>query len=333
MKNHALALSVLGIVSLVFASGCGSSSNTSVTDANKLGGSSSIGGTGNTGIGTNGGSSTTVLGGTSSSGGNQGTGGTSVPAATGTLGQSCSPAGTLACNGINQRLTLVCGASGKWETNQTCNVATQVCDARPGGTQGTCQEQDPDCATLGPGARFCSGTSAATCDAWGLSATRVTCLTGVCADGKCIDSTGCSTASNFLSCSSDCPSVLDPSSRCKSDGYVDLTGLPSNGPKDSAIVHLSYANAVAPDNISGCATRRYFTIFPMGDYRGYTVARVASPWLVVTNEMLTQCSSVALVATCLWDMTIPFTVYTDDPNAPPVNVFIESSTSVALTCP
>jgi len=344
MKNHLLTPLTLGTLSLALASGCGASSDAGQTSTSA--GGSSAGGDNNAGT-----SATTVAGGGdpanvggnsslsvggASAGGNQGTGGTSVPSATGTLGLACSPVGTLACNGINQRLTLVCGASGKWETNQTCNVATQVCDPRPGSTQGTCQEQDPVCATQTPGVQYCEKFAEWACDAWVMKAGKVRdCPIGACFDGKCVEATGCSTAWNFLSCSSDCPSLLDPSTRCGSQG-VDVSTPPTDGSSGSAIVHRSYADAVPPTgDVSSCPTRRFFNINPMGSRNAYVMVRVQSPWKVSWDFLLLGCAFDAPGTTCETVNTANdgITIYTDDPTAPAANVYIQASPTDQHECP
>jgi hypothetical protein len=313
---------------------------TSVAGATAAGGITSIAGATAAG-GTMSIAGATAVGGTTAAGGNAGNGGTSVAAATGTLGQQCSTPGTLACNGLNQKLTLVCGGSNTWQVNQTCNSATQVCDPRPGSTQGICQEQDALCATAPPGQQICNNSAEWICDAWAMKATKVrNCPYGACSNGKCIEATGCLTEWNFLSCSSDCASVLDPSTRCRS-AYVDVSAPPTDGVSGSAIIYQSYANAPPVRSNASCSTRHYFTILPMGDPNAYWRVQVTSPWLISLTGTQTNCTESYPSASCIVLPPNPFTgsstaelsVYTDNANAQPVNVYIEASATEPAACP
>jgi hypothetical protein len=342
MNNHAIITGAIGIAAL--AAACGSNSDVGGNGGNAGVGGNATGGesSGQSGAGTSA-SNSGGAGGVANSdvGGNAGTGGTSVAAATGTLGQPCSSPGQLACAGINQKLGLVCGANNTWQTNQTCNSATQVCDSRPGSTAGTCQEQDPVCATQTPGVQFCNAFAEWTCDAWGMKGTKVRdCPIGACVDGKCVDATGCSTASNFVSCASDCPSMLDASTRCSGD-IVNVSKPPTDGNTGSAIAHQTYANAIAPDNNTSCPGRRYFRVAPMGYPDAYLYVRVSSPWKITTTLVLHGCSDVPGGETCVvldqkYDGPTIYsgiTVYTDDANAPDANVFVQASPVNQYTCP
>jgi hypothetical protein len=292
------------------------------------GGGLSLGGTGATvGGSANGGNGSTA-------GGSTGTGGTSVVASTGTLGQQCSTPGQLACAGINQKLTLVCGGSNTWQVNQTCSSATQVCDPRPGSTAGTCQEQDPLCATATPGVQFCNAYAEWICDAWAMEATKVQdCPIGACANGNCLAATGCLTEWNFLSCSSDCTSVLDTSARC-STNIINVAGDPTGGLTGSAIVHQSYANSIAVGK-TGCLNRKYFYVSGVGYPNGYERVQVSSPWLISRSTAQLDCISNYPGTSCeiLQPGANDFTIFTDDPAATPANVYMQASASTPPACP
>lgn len=103
----------------------------------------------------------------------------------GALGTACSGVGTLACNGHGQKLTLVCGADGRWAANVTCG-AGQLCDSRPGLDQGTCAAVVPLCATSQPNAFVCDGQQRVQCGPDLVSSSVVaTCTDQACVGGAC----------------------------------------------------------------------------------------------------------------------------------------------------
>jgi hypothetical protein len=103
--------------------------------------------------------------------------------ATGTLGQLCDKAGALACNGKAQKLQLLCDGS-KWIANGTC-PGQQVCDPRPGPTQGSCQDPAPGCGDKTPGTGFCDGAIRHVCSDDLLTETSTTCKSAAfCAAGS-----------------------------------------------------------------------------------------------------------------------------------------------------
>lgn len=81
------------------------------------------------------------------------------------LGASCSAAGTLGCQGIGQKLQLLCDGT-KWISNGVCS-GDLICDPRPGPTLGSCQ---PPC-----GKSTCEGAMLVTCGADRLSLVRTEC--------------------------------------------------------------------------------------------------------------------------------------------------------------
>jgi hypothetical protein len=214
--------------------GCGGSTDTPTSTPS--GGSTALGGGGGTETGGSGaavagggGVVTAGTGGTgneTSTGGNGGaTGGAAgggAVGAVGTLEQQCSSVGALACAGTFQKLTLVCGASGTWEVNQTCS-GTQICDTREGVTGGTCQEPDPNCVGQQPGTTFCQGNDVYACDADTVGTVLVSnCnLVGTCEAGACVAGPGlCTTDPVALDCSTDCggPSPDCALSECSTTG-------------------------------------------------------------------------------------------------------------------
>jgi hypothetical protein len=184
----------LALLVVIATSGCGANS-----DANGDHGTSQA----------TGGAASSSGGSTADSGGSQTNGGTGADGTVRTLGQQCNTPGSLACAGISQQDTLVCASNHTWQPDRIC-ASTQVCDPTPGSTQGTCQAQDPLCATAPAGQQFCSGYAEWICDTWAMKATKVRdCPIGAWFDGTCADPSACLTFGNFLSCTDDCVSILD----------------------------------------------------------------------------------------------------------------------------
>ena len=331
-----------GIV-LIGVIGCGASSD---GGANAKGGSgnSTVGGSANIAGGAGGGEagggglslggSGTAVGGSSAVGGTQGAGGSSVVAATGTLGQPCSTPGALACNGINQKLTLVCGASNTWQTNQTCNNATQVCDPRPGSTAGTCQSPDPECLANSPGVLFCKNGVGYACDAWGMtSVPQDSCF--ACLDTGCVAATGCPSGSNVHSCASTCPpfdsTVCASGSATSASLYAALTT--DAGYVQSAIIHVPGYSALG----TSCGTNRRFWILDAPLTTVDVRVRVPAGWFVVAmypgDTIVSSICLAAGTAQCL--VANPaggasrLVVYTDNPSANETNISVERGT---LSC-
>jgi len=130
-------------------------------------------------------------------------------AATGpTLGAPCTNAGELGCQGVGQKLQLLCDGT-KWVSNGVCS-GEEVCDPRPGSTLGSCQK--PACAA---GVDTCEGAWLTKCDADLLTKMRTDCTSaehckqavgGVCA--KCLASEAKCEGAVLMTCSSDRQSLV-----------------------------------------------------------------------------------------------------------------------------
>lgn len=196
---YALGLG-LGLYSLTFACSSKTSTPSLAPDSARGGTSTSSGGTGGndaSAAGATGGSAGTTGGAAGAAGASSGE--------VGVLGQRCSPPGKLACAGHYQKLQLVCGASGTWQTNGTCS-GQQICDTRTGITAGTCQDAAPVCAGHAPGYKYCNGSAVYECNADALvSSLSITC-TGACVDGGTCnnDAAPCPTGTDWSSCAKDC---------------------------------------------------------------------------------------------------------------------------------
>jgi hypothetical protein len=137
--------------------------------------------------------------------GSGGDGGAPPAALEPTLGSTCDAPGALACAGPHQKLTLVCSAGRKWETNQTC-PSGQFCSSTPGPDLGICKDPTADCASHQPGDSFCAADAKTLmrCDRDGIAAEQVEqCGTG-CVDGRCAAAHPCP-ESLIYSCDPGCP--------------------------------------------------------------------------------------------------------------------------------
>jgi hypothetical protein len=100
----------------------------------------------------------------------------------GTLGEPCDAPGTLACAGNHQKLTVVCGGDGEWETNQTCG-ATEFCDSVEGDTTGLCLEPEAECEGREPDDTICVDGNVYSCAPDGIRPWLSEICTGFCEDG------------------------------------------------------------------------------------------------------------------------------------------------------
>ena len=105
--------------------------------------------------------------------------------AVGTLGCACSSPGAFACNGNAQTLVLQCVGS-VWAQSQRC-TSGQLCDSRPGATQGTCAPVDTACSSASPGQSVCGDPSnVVRCGPDLVSHTQVlSCPAQACVSGAC----------------------------------------------------------------------------------------------------------------------------------------------------
>ncbi len=165
------------------------------------------------------------------------------------LGASCSRAGDLGCAGNHQKLKLVCGAAGVWESNGTCGQG-EFCQTAVGVDEGICLAEAEECQGLDPGASVCTDGELRKCGVDSLNSELVQqCQYGCAGDncavdppcdtgkGDCTDAPGCETnlkfsAENCGVCGNSCvgaPNTTDSCSAgactCKS-GFSDCTSAP-----------------------------------------------------------------------------------------------------------
>jgi cysteine-rich repeat protein len=101
-----------------------------------------------------------------------------APPAPQLLGKPCDASGTLACNGNNQKQTLLC-QFGEWQAFNICG-ATQNCDV----TDGVCTDIVSDCAAHDPGYGWCLGDQLSVCGPDRVTVATTAC-TGLCVAGAC----------------------------------------------------------------------------------------------------------------------------------------------------
>src|SRR5688500_18993050 len=105
-------------------------------------------------------------------GGETGEGGSTIDGSVIELGAACAPRGSLACAGRHQKLTLLCGASGVWEANGTCEPG-EFCQAGAGVDQGTCLPEVEECRGEAPGAQVCLGDARRECGPDGVDSVLI----------------------------------------------------------------------------------------------------------------------------------------------------------------
>jgi hypothetical protein len=172
-----------------------------------------------------------------------GDGGSSI-----TIGGACVKAGALDCNGVGQRVELLCDGA-HWTNGGIC-AGAQLCDPRSGPTKGSCQTAIQACAANGSGYSYCDGAVRKTCNADLVST----------ADEKCASAALCNAAGG-----PHCPACANGDHVCKG---ADLYACS----KGELVKEKSCADAASCNAIAGvCAP----IICTPGDYRcdGATLAK------------------------------------------------------------
>ncbi len=283
-------------------------------------GTDATGGIGGEGGADSGGTSTGGAAGTAGSGGMApgGSGGTSqggtagggAAGMTGTIGDTCSPRGALACAGNHQKVTVLCGADGTWQPNETCG-GNQFCDSTPGPNAGTCQLVAPGCED-GAGTRWCDDDEKhlVTCGPDAVTTIDDEC-SRACRSGECRnDLEECPTWENYaggIACSREC----DPPNSCSAGAGNCLFALVSVYP---TIVRVPWT-----DDACACSTGtgRRFLISLVGQHN-YVRASVSSPWgFGECGEARTSCRIVSPT-----DLPDDFVLWADGDGGP-VNVLLE----------
>jgi hypothetical protein len=126
-----------------------------------------------------------------------------------------------------------------------------------------------------------------------------------------------------------------------SNNLVSITGdtVSLDAPPQSAITHETYAHAgqLIDGTQSDCPFRKWFIVLPfLPDSKTWVRIQLADPWRISTSHIQWNCTFGEPGTTCLVyqpNLEESFNVYTDDPNAPPVNVYVESSVTELPACP
>jgi hypothetical protein len=269
-----------------------------------------------------------------------GAGGSTPTAAVGVLGQSCSPAGALACAGNFQQQRLVCGDSGQWEENGTC-AGDEVCDTQLGATAGTCQSQDPACLGQEPGVRLCIDNSVYECGPDNIRTILISTCSVPCEDGACPEAADpCPTGVDWVNCASDCDGGGDACTTsdegCR-EGVVDLAS------RDTQVVRTPSAS-----DACFCEGTYYFRIEVVSLFEDLR-ATVSPPWSMYLGAytVLDLLSGVVSPDPCgagpgrscivspglsREDYIREAYLVTEDPTAAPRNVLFEKVDETA-TCP
>ncbi len=340
-RSHCLLLVIAASLPSLIA-GCGGSSETKITQpaagatstagtggstTASAGGASAGASSGGTGGSTSGGSGGSTTGGSSGSAGAAGASSQAV----GTLGTACASPGALACAGTYQKLTVVCGGDGTWQTNQTC-PSGQFCDSTPGPDVGTCKTPPQECADKMPGDTLCLDGDIQACGPDNVTLVVAEACEFGCIDNACYvpsepgpDDDPCpiDPASLILNCSDQC---TQPDSECTTAacGETSETLLPVPTPAqgESYVVRTPSS----PGSSCGCLSVAYEFQLLM-DRADYPLSvSVAQPWLVdsdtgpesACSETGTQCRTLNPLA----DEVGVVRIFTKDLNAPARNVTV-----------
>jgi hypothetical protein len=288
------------------------------------GGASGRGGAGGAGDGSAGegtaGSGTAGAGGQAGEvgdgGADQGGAGGGSSGAVGVLGTECSTPGALACAGHHQKLTVVCGGEGRWETNLTCG-AGDFCDSTSGENAGTCRPELPECAD-GPGTSFCADEkSLVTCSADAVSTTTTACG-GACHGDACHGVSECAVWDDYergVACSEDCGRPILEAGSCFADnnGCVGVNAQVDMG--ERLVIRTNWAD----ETCAGCdgASREIYMAASGTTPYGIRVT-VPEPWRVRNS---TECG---VLSSCLVLSASHFVLVANSPGDGPVNVLVEA---------
>ncbi len=330
MKFYAkrVARSGLVVAAGFSALACGGSStthsgddgNSPATGGTASGGSEGTGGAsgsggqqaGSGGAGGTGGASS---GGTSSGG--TSSGGSSASGVIAILGDACSTPAALACAGNYQKVSLLCGASGTWEANETCGDG-QFCDSSEGVNAGTCRPVVTECEGFGPGEEFCRDSDVMACgpdlvtDEFRESCSDV----GVCEDGACVEKDPC--PESGFSCDVDCPPL---SGKCVGASLDEIVIIESVSPDYLEENPTIRTPAAARAGTCDGSERRWFRVTPNGTaYR----ARIGAPWGFVTGTSVAGYCSAPIQEGCMtFGPDQGIVVVAPDSSALPRNILLE----------
>lgn len=174
--------------------------------------------------------------------GGAGTGG-AVEGAVVPFGAPCGTPGRLACSDQELKLTLICGVSGIWEANETCD-GEQMCEpSEP--NRGTCQLPFEPCQGRAEGEAYCEGTKNYECNERLLSSTEVSDCTIGCLEGECVPVADPCLEGTYATCSSDC----DGPTSCF---YTNCSGFVEQGEAWPPDPRIPAAHELCDSEIAGC---------------------------------------------------------------------------------
>ena len=314
----------------------GSGGSSSNGGGSSNGGASATSGGGNGGVGggdrvaSTGSGAAAGAGAGGGSGGTGGSGGSESTGVIGILGDPCDSPGQLACAGNHQKLTLVCGPDGMWETNQICE-ASEFCDSTPGSNAGTCSEQHSQCTNRQPGEHFCEANTEMECGPDTVTVEVYEECSGICVEGTCDNDTNRCPEGNYVDCSGDCTESLGVCMDCPARIALSM-------PDDGLTIRLpAYEDACS----FTCGSELRGAVFSGRSVPFGQRFRVQSqlPWRVFAGSGLPDAQapcSTTPGSTCAVvesnDESLYFFVFTDDPSAGVRNVLIEPVDQEA-TCP
>jgi hypothetical protein len=169
------------------------------------------------------------------------------------LGDACASLGALSCAGNQQKLKLVCGAKGSWESNGTCETG-EFCQTSAGPDLGICLAVVPECAEVSPGSKICKNGAVLQCGPDLVDTTLVEECTLGCEGGTCRTEPLCETGKANCDATPDCETDIVNSAKhcgiCNNAciGLANATGYCAEG-KCSCSAGYSDCDATA-----GCET-------------------------------------------------------------------------------
>jgi hypothetical protein len=245
-----------------------------------------------------------------------------------TLGDPCDTPAELACAGNHQKVTLICGGE-EWEVNQTCGVG-EFCNSTPGPDAGLCAPEIEACAGLEPGTRFCDSDDLVECgpdnmDTPLVESCELGCYAGHCAEPG-YEPDPCPDPPAVYNCANDCGGPIQdcPNYDC-TPSYVLTSAIYE---PDADELPFTLFRVQVPDEPCTCgegvelAARVAFH----ANLEGHIL--VPEPWHIAftAGENYSQdVPSCVAPLQCVSNPAIGFyQIFTTDPDAPPINIVLES---------
>jgi hypothetical protein len=242
-----------------------------------------------------------------------------------TLGDPCDTPADLACAGNHQKVTLICG--GEWVVNETCGSG-EYCNSTPGPDVGLCAPEIEECAGLEPGTRFCSAGELLECGPDNMTTPLVEscelgCYAAHCAEPG-YEPDPCPDPPAWRNCTDDCGGPVDCTSyECTANAAVPGAGAPWTDGETSATMYRIQVSGEPCPCADGEVSARYAFHPPSGPEGHITVP---DPWhlIFIEGEYSAEIPACEGGVQCASSSGAAYyQIYTNDPNAPPINIVVE----------